>query len=254
VGDPTSDQSNAWRTAGERTVRRVLYRTILWDLDHTLLDSEASERLALAETLQTAGVDDRDSVAAIYKRINGALWVRVETGELSPNEVKTLRFEDLVRVCNLDTDPLVMANNFAAGMGRFGDLYPGAMQALRSASDNSEKMALVTNGIGDIQRARVARLGIGSLFDALIISGEIGCSKPGAAIFDATFDLLEVDPDGAVMIGDSLSSDMRGGLDYGLDTIWFNRVGAESPTDMALTHTVTSLDQLASLFGPRPVN
>jgi len=252
--DPTTDQSSAWRTAGDWTAPRVLYRTILWDLDHTLLDSEASERLALAETLQAAGVDDRNSVAATYKRINGALWARVESGELSPNEVKTRRFEELVHRCDLDADPLVMANNFAAGMGRFGDLYPGAIQALRSASDNSERMALVTNGLGDTQRARVARLGIGSLFDALIISGEVGCSKPGAAIFDETFDLLEVDPDGAVMIGDSITSDMRGGFDYGLDTIWFNRLGAAAPTDISLSHAVTSLDQLASLFGPRPVN
>ncbi|NOX31982.1 MAG: noncanonical pyrimidine nucleotidase, YjjG family [Actinobacteria bacterium] len=232
----------------------MLYRTILWDLDHTLLDSEASERLALAETLQSANVADQPSVATIYRRINGGLWARVETGELSPNEVKTLRFEQLVRECDLDADPLVMANSFAAGMGRFGDLYPGAQQALRSALDNSETMALVTNGVGDIQRARVARLGISSLFDALIISGEIGCSKPGAAIFDATFELLGVDPGGAVMIGDSISSDMRGGFDYGLDTIWFNRRGAAPPTEIAITHTVASLGQLASLLGPRPVN
>ena len=90
-----------------------MYDTVLWDLDHTLLDSDASEAGALAEVLATAGIDDVDHAGARYRSINRALWHGVEQGTVSPNQVKTLRFEQLVADLGHDADPHVMAAQFA---------------------------------------------------------------------------------------------------------------------------------------------
>jgi 2-haloacid dehalogenase len=201
------------------------YATILWDLDRTLLDTDASIDHALEVTLSAANVADLSAVAAKFRMLNDALWDGVERGEISPNEVKTLRFEQLVDVCRLDADPLKMATQFADGIGLYGNLFPGALALLTHAASVSDRMAMVTNGIGSVQRARLDRLGIADLFSATIISGEVGTSKPGRQIFDLTFEALDISPDRTVMIGDSLTSDIAGAANYGIDSIWLNRDG-----------------------------
>ncbi len=234
-----------------------MYDTVLWDLDHTLLDSDASEAGALAEVLATAGIDDVDHAGARYRSINRALWHGVEQGTVSPNQVKTLRFEQLVADLGHDADPHVMAAQFADGLGRHGELYAGAHETLELVRSNSSRMAIITNGIGAIQRARIDRLGIGVYFDAIIISGEVGTSKPGREIFELTFGTLGIGPSGAVMVGDSLSSDIAGGANFGIDTIWFDRHHSGLPNQESRsaagpaatpTHRATSLSHIAALW------
>ncbi len=107
-------------------------------------------------------------------------------------------------------------------------------------------LALVTNGIGEVQRARIARTGIGPFFDAIVISGEVGTSKPGAAIFDLTFaELGNPERETTLMIGDNLSSDIVGGIDYGIDTCWY--APADTTTDLAVTHRIDNLLALPSI-------
>lgn len=210
------------------------YSTVLFDLDHMLLDSASSEQLAFAHTMASIGVDDPDKLFRPYVAINKALWAAVERNEISPDHVRVTRFEQLAASQTLDANPEQMADTFAAGLSNYGDLFPGARDLL-DLLDGAVTMALVTNGIGQIQRSRIERLDLGRYFSAVSISGDIGSSKPDRAIFEHAFETMSwPDPSQSVMVGDSLSSDIKGGIDYGIDTCWFNpsrqEVGPITPT------------------------
>jgi YjjG family noncanonical pyrimidine nucleotidase len=221
------------------------YTTLLFDLDFTLFDSDVSEDRAFRHALDAVGVDWSEKILATYNEINGALWKAVERGELTPLDVRTRRFEELFDALGLTVDAEKAADAFVDGMGSFGSLYPGAREVLEELSP-SGTTALVTNGLGEVQRARIERLGLEPYFDVIVISGEEGVAKPGTAIFDLAFDRMgEPERESSLMIGDSLSSDMAGGVAYGIDTCWFNRDGrSAAPDELPITHTITDLHQL----------
>ena len=223
-------------------MRAPRHPTVLIDLDHTLLDSATSEARAFDHTMAVAGVADPDRHREVYGEINGRMWAAVERGEMAPGDVRLARFREFVATTKIDADPQMMADEYAGGLQRFGELFPGAHEALDRISVASS-LALITNGVSDIQRARIDRLRIGSYFAAIVISSEVGVAKPGAGIFDLAFEQLGGPPrDGAVMVGDSLTSDIRGAIDYGLATCWFNPSGASTEVDV--TYEIASLDQL----------
>lgn len=222
----------------------MYYSTFLIDLDHTLFDSDTSEKAAFAQTMKTAGVADPSEYSHTYHRINMELWASVERGETTPQQVRTIRFERLVAEIKLDADPLEMAENFVNGLGANGELYRGARDLLEQLNERAS-LALVTNGLSEVQRARIARLNIDQYFDAIVISAEIGKAKPGTAIFDHTFDLLGYpEKESALMVGDSLSSDIRGGTNYGISTCWYNPNSKTAMPDNEITHEINALEKL----------
>jgi 2-haloacid dehalogenase len=225
----------------------VTYTTLLFDLDHTLLDTDASMRSAFAQTMTRFGGSSEDPYWNAFDRINRLLWNQVERGEISPNEVRTERFHQLVAETDLDAHPHDMADDYLDGLGAHGDLYKGA----RSVLDNlvsSATLGLVTNGIGQAQRARIDRLGIDYYFASIVISGEVGTSKPGTAIFDIAFNDLGGPPkDSVLMIGDSLTSDIQGGINYGIDTCWYNPDSHSASNTINPTHEISALQDLSSL-------
>lgn len=197
------------------------YTTLLFDLDHTLFDFDASEEAAFSKALSTAGISDPDRFRDAFVVINAALWADVEQGLLSPNEVRILRFQQLVDKTGITTDPIPLAADYATRLGAEGDLFPGAREVLDDLVKTCT-LAMVSNGIGQVQRDKIARLDLDRYFNSIVISGEVGTSKPGNEIFDVAFEQLgRPEKETAVMIGDSLSSDIQGGIEYGIDTIWY---------------------------------
>ncbi len=226
----------------------MAYDTILFDLDHTLLDSDESERRAYAHTMATAGLDDPDAHFTTYVTINRAMWHAVELGELQPSEVRHRRFEAFVATVGLAADPEARAVEFVWARGAHGDLYPGAERLLASCAARAS-LGLVTNGLSDVQRSRVSRLGIADYFDAIVISSEVGVTKPRPDIFDIAFEQLGHPPKGsAVMVGDSLTSDIAGGRNYGIDTCWYNPHGNRAEPGSEPTHQATTFDALLTLL------
>lgn len=218
------------------------YPTVLFDLDHTLLDSDASLQLALAATLDDADVAAPDSHYETFDTLNRALWKQVEAGTMTPPEVHIERFRQLVAALQIDAEPAGLAEFYGRALGAFGDLYPGARDLLDRVAESGATMAMVTNGLSEVQRARIERLDLGRYFDAVIISAEVGTAKPGGEIFDLTFAALgEPARDGAVMVGDNLPSDIKGGVDYGIATCWYNPHGHAAPGDLTPTHVVHDL-------------
>ncbi len=229
------------------------YTTLLFDLDHTLLDSDASELAAFAEAMRSVDVEPSDDIFARYQTINRALWAKVERGETTPVEVKVRRFEELSAAIGLAPDHAEgMASAFTAGLGDNGELYPGVRAVLdQLAGADGVTMAMITNGLGEVQRSRIRRLDLGHYFSAVVISAEVGWAKPGTEIFDLTFEQLgQPDRDSALMIGDSLTSDIQGGTNYGIDTCWYNPHQKPRPeTTARVSYEIDALERLPGLLG-----
>jgi len=222
------------------------YTTLLFDLDHTLFDFDASEAAAFSKTLAVAGIKDADLYREAFVAINSALWADVERGVLSPGEVNPIRFQKLVDQAGIDADPLVLADHYAIGLGAEGDLFPGARAVLEDLADRAT-LAIVSNGIAQVQRDKIARFGLDAFFESIIISGEVGTSKPGTDIFDIVFDRLEhPDKTTVLMIGDSLSSDIQGGINYGIDTAWYSP-GVPPERSSHATYRIGDLGEIAGL-------
>ncbi|MEN8115143.1 MAG: YjjG family noncanonical pyrimidine nucleotidase [Actinomycetota bacterium] len=222
------------------------YTTLLFDLDHTLFDFDMSETEAFRASLAKAGVDIQDGYHELFVAINKALWVRVEAGEITPNDVRTVRFVELFERLDIDADCGAIGDDYLIGLGAHGDLYPGALKLLEELAAEAS-LALVSNGIGQVVRDKVARLGLGRFFDAIVVSGEIGVAKPHTGFFDVAFEQLD-HPDKAttLMIGDNVASDIAGGANYGLDTCWYAPNTQGEPA-VVPTYRVRSLTEIPAI-------
>ncbi len=202
--------------------------------------------MAFVDAIHSVGADPTD-LYETFNEINQALWRQVEAHELTPPQVHIARFVALDEQLELGVDPQTMADAFALGMGANGELYPGTLPVLNQLAEVST-LALVTNGLSDIQRARIARLGIADHFAAIMISAEVGASKPGTEIFDLTFAALgEPDRAMAIMVGDNLGSDIAGGNNAGIETCWYNPSGLPPSDIHPANYTIASLDELPAI-------
>ena len=227
------------------------YATLLLDLDHTLFDSDASEAQAFAAALATADIAEPARYFPTYDAINRGLWAAVERGELPTAAIKLVRWERLVAAAELDADPHALAEAFLVGMGRYGDLYPGARDVLAAlAARDGVVLALITNGLSEVQRARIARLGLDRYFDAIVVSAEVGVAKPAPAIFDRALGDLGGPPRArTLMIGDSFTSDLRGGRDAGLATCWYNPQRRAAAAPELVDHEIAAHAEVLALVG-----
>src|SRR5262249_52082133 len=157
-------------------------------------------------------------------QINRALWARLERGEITGAQVRIVRFEQLVATTGIAASPQALADAFACGLGAYGELYPGVREVLDAlVAEPTVSLALVTNGLSEIQRTRIGRLGLGRYFQAIAISSELGTAKPASAIFEIALAGLGAPAKHSVlMVGDSLSSDIQGGRNAGIATCWYN--------------------------------
>jgi YjjG family noncanonical pyrimidine nucleotidase len=224
-----------------------MYSTLLFDLDHTLYDSDESERQAYAHTAERFGLTDPDHHFATYVDINRAMWAAVERGELEPADVRHRRFEEFNASVGLEADPHRMADEFVWGLGAHGGLYHGVADLLAALASRAS-LALVTNGLSDVQRSRLSRLGITDYFDAIIVSSEVGVTKPRPAIFELAFAALgDPEKSTALMVGDSLTSDIAGGRNVVIATCWYNRHGQVADPGAEPTHEISDLSELLTL-------
>lgn len=230
----------------------VPYTALLLDLDHTLLDSDASERLAFERALASAGVAAPGRYRPEFDRINRALWAQVERGEISAVHVRTTRFTQLIAATGIDASAEALADAFAGGLGAYGELYPGVRDVLDAlVAEPAVSLALVTNGLSEVQRVRIDRLGLGRYFDAIAISSELGTAKPAPAIFEiALAGLGAPAKSSALIVGDSLTSDIQGGRNAGIATCWYNPQRRPGSPDGLVDHEISTLDALLAFVRP----
>ena len=219
------------------------YDTLLFDADETLLDFLRSEKEAISETLTKFGIEPTADTVALYSRINKSLWNALERKEITREVIHTKRFEILCKELGVnydDTMPTIYINTIATK----GYLLPGALEVCKGLSEN-HRMYIITNGTKAIQKGRFACSELVSLFQKVFISEDVGFNKPSKEYFDAVINEI---PDFCIektlIIGDSLTSDIAGGICAGIDVCWYNPKGLVAPRDMEINYVISSLDEL----------
>jgi 2-haloacid dehalogenase len=224
------------------------YDWLLFDADDTLFDYQKAETQALADAFRHAEIAVTPADIETYREINHRLWLALERGELTPEIVRVRRFEQLFEAMRIAAPALAFSQTYVACLGAQSILIDGARDLL-DALHGRCRCAIVTNGLSDVQRSRLARSSIHSYIETLIISEEIGWSKPAAEFFDAAFAAIGDPPrDSVMIIGDSLTSDMAGGAAYGIDTCWYNPTRKPRPETPRITHEVANLAEILELL------
>ena len=224
------------------------YTWLLFDADGTLFDFQRAEAIALENTPRKMELVVPSSFTATYHQINNALWRRFEAGELRASDIRRERFRLLFEELDLAGDSLAFGEAFLDNLIQESTFLEGA-QSLINQLKHHYHLALLTNGFASVQHARIARLRLGDLFNPVIVSEEVGVAKPDPAIFDIALKEMGL-PDKAevLMIGDSLSSDIRGGSNAGIDTCWFNPLSSVNETDVTPTYEISLLSDLPALL------
>lgn len=222
------------------------YQYLLIDNDNTIMDFNAAEAKALIDVLQNHGLPTDDATVHTYHEINDALWKALERGETTQPKLKVERFRQLLTVLDReDIDPAAMGAEYAAGLGNHADLLPGAAEFIHAVHGRM-KIALVSNGVSAIQRGRLAKCPLTPLFDAIVISEEVGAAKPDPKLLYVAMDMLGcTDKAQAVMMGDSATADIPAAVNAGVDSIFFSLKGK---TCDAATYTVFTHEEALKIL------
>ena len=224
------------------------YDYILFDADGTLLDFHKSETEAVKEAMIINSIDPTEEKIRLYSSINDGLWKKLERGEIEKKVLLYHRFELLFEALDVCGNAKKMAADYMNLLSTKGYVLEGAEDMCR-ALFGVVKMYIVTNGVEFIQRGRYARCGIDKYFDEVFISDAIGHEKPSLDFFEYVADHIDgFDKKRALIVGDSLTSDMRGGLNYGIDTCWYNPSYKKCPDDMQLTYIAHSFDEVKNFI------
>ncbi len=221
------------------------YRGFLLDADNTLFDYDRAEREALTETIRdlvpSAPVD---AALALYRPINAGFWRRFEEGAVSLEELKPGRFRALLEALGVGGDPAMISERYLSGLATKAFLCPHAKETLESLAQRSF-LCLVTNGLASVQRGRLEKAGIGGFFAAVLISEEIGVSKPDPAFFRMAAEALALGPADLLCVGDGPRTDIRGARASGIDTCWYAPNHAIWPeAEPAPLYTIRDLREL----------
>ena len=225
-----------------------MIKYVFLDLDNTLLDFNWAERNALSRTLEALGVSPSEEMLDRYNVINLSQWKRLEKGEITRQQVKEGRYRILFDEFNIDASP-ADATDIYEGFLRQGHKFLEGAQSLLESLKGKYKLYLVSNGTWRVQDGRLDSAGLKPVFDGLYISELVGAEKPSRLFFDKVFaDIDGFEKESAVIIGDSLTSDIQGGINAGIKTVWFNRGGSANTTDIKPDYEVTLLSQLPLLL------
>ena len=205
------------------------YQYLLVDNDNTLMDFNAAEAKALIDVLRNHGLPTDDATVHVYHEINDAQWKALERGETTQPKLKVERFRQLLAYLGRTDIPAeTMSAEYAAGLGSHADLLPGAEEFIH-AVHGKMKIALVSNGVSAIQRGRLAKCPLTPMFDAIVISEEVGAAKPDPKLLHVAMDMLGcTDKAQAVMMGDSLTADIAAANNAGMDSIFYSLKGNTS--------------------------
>lgn len=225
-----------------------MIRNVLFDLDDTLFDFHKAEKIALTKTLVHFGIDPTEETLALYSTINAAHWKRLELGEISREEVKVGRYRELFETIGVECDP-VKATAYYESMLAIGHYFmPGAPELLEELY-RKYRLYIVSNGTAKVQEGRIGSSGIAKYMDGIFISQILGANKPDKQFFDICFaEIPDFSLSETVIIGDSLSSDIKGGISAGITTVWFNPKGIENDSDIKPDYTIKELSEVPSLL------
>ncbi len=225
-----------------------MIKTVLLDLDDTILDFHKAEHIALSATLWEIGIEPTKAVLDRYSEINQAHWKRLELGELTRSEVLHGRFTQLFSEMGVDGDCYEAQRIYEWKLGT-GHYFLDGGQELLDTLYGKYDLYLASNGTDIVQTRRIASANIEHYFKDLFISQRLGHDKPKKEFFDAAFARIEgFDPNKTIIIGDSLTSDIKGGINAGIRTCWFNLHKTKNESGIIPDYEVTSLSEIPKLL------
>lgn len=223
------------------------YHNILLDADGTLLDFALAEHCALADTLKHFSLPETEEVHQSYSEANAEQWALLEKKHVTRAQLKINRFQNFCDRIGVSRNAADMAEFYENALSTKGFLLDGAEDICRVLSAHCS-LYIVTNGFLRIQTGRFSRSPLSQYLKGIFISEEIGIEKPDPQYFErVAAQIPDFSKETAIIVGDSLSSDIQGGSNFGIDTCWFNPAGKECPPHVAPTYTITSLSQLRNI-------
>ena len=224
----------------------MIYKFLLFDLDHTLLDFDTAEDVALSQLLKEEGVEDIQAYKDYYVPMNKALWKDLELKKITKAELINTRFAKLFAHFGIEKDGVYLAERYQFYLSKQGQTFPGVEDLLRKLISQGYELYAATNGITYIQTGRLKQSGISPYFKEIFISEQLHTQKPDAAFYEKIGARIpNFNKNHALMIGDSLSADIQGGNNADIDTIWYNPHHLENKT---LAHPTYEVDSYQALL------
>ena len=221
---------------------------LFFDLDDTLLDFHKAEAWALRQALRRSGVEATDAIAARYSEINQSQWELLEEQKITRQQVLVRRFQLLFQELGVNASCEKTQECYENMLAKGHDFMPGAQELLETLKGKYE-MYLVSNGTAMVQDARLRDSGMEQYFKGIFISERVGVDKPQKEFFDRSFAAIPVfDPGQAMIIGDSLTSDIRGGNNAGVQTCWYNPKHKPRRADIHVDYEISELMELPKLL------
>lgn len=225
------------------------YEVLLFDADDTLFDFKKTEEYALDKLVNSFEIQHpKEYCINKYKEVNTQIWKEFEQGLITSDALKVERFERFVKEINLDFDANKLSQLYIKYLGEGSFLYEETVDLINYLH-KKYKLCIITNGLTDVQNRRIKNSIIGQYFEDIVISDEIKIAKPNPEIFSHTLKNISHDNKSTVlMIGDSLSSDIKGGHNFGIDTCWFNPDNKVNSSSIIPTYEISNLLQIKELL------
>ena len=225
-----------------------MFEYLFLDLDDTILDFQKAEHVALSKTLESFGLNPSEEVLKRYNKINKAHWEALERKEMTRDQVLLGRFQVLFREFDLDVDPEKVARTYEHNLGIGHWFLPGAEEAVERLS-RRYKLYLASNGTASVQKGRMTSANLYRFFEKVFVSQQIGANKPALEYFERCFAQIPgFDKRKAIIVGDSLTSDILGGQNAGIATCWVNPHHKQRRPDIRVDYEIETLSQLEGLL------
>jgi len=227
------------------------YRYLLWDIDGTVLDFKAAEKAAIKQLFIKFGFGEcPDEKIRVYSEINSGYWKKLEKNEIAKPEMLVARFRDSFSVMDIDVSQAEAFNS--AYQIALGDTVVFCDDAFSILESEKGKFVLVavTNGTEVAQRKKLKMSGLDKIFDYVFISDVVGTEKPNSGFFDAVFSGVGIEDKSEVLIiGDSLTGDIKGGNNYGIDSCWYNPSHSENKTEILPDYIISDIHEIGMIIG-----
>lgn len=225
-----------------------MFEYLFLDLDDTILDFQKAEALALSKTLRSFGLEPTEGVLKRYNLINKAHWEALERKELTREQVLVGRFQVLFGEMGITVEPVSVARDYENNLSIGHYFLPGAEEAVERLSKKYQ-LYLASNGTAKVQAGRLKSANISRFFKEVFVSQELGANKPSPEYFEKCFARIPgFDKSKAIIVGDSLTSDILGGQNAGIATCWVNPHHKARREDIRVDYEIEALSQLEDLL------